>query len=134
MQQLMERNPEISHMLNNPELLRQTMDMVRNPAMLQELMRTQDRALNNLERFAPFAQFAALKLPTSCYSIPGGYNALRRLYTELQEPMLNAAQEQFGGNPFAALVNNQSGESQGQQGTENRDPLPSKLIIDVHGD
>lgn len=107
MQQLMERNPEISHMLNNPELLRQTMEMVRNPATLQELMRTQDRALSNLE------------------SIPGGYNALRRMYTELQEPMMNAAQEQFGGNPFAALVNNQSGNVQAQQGTENRDPLPN---------
>lgn len=37
-------------------------------------------------------------------SIPGGYNALRRMYTDYQEPMLNAAQEQFGGNPFAGLV------------------------------
>ena len=27
----------------------QTMDMVRNPAMLQELMRNQDRAMSNLE-------------------------------------------------------------------------------------
>ena len=25
------------------------------------------------------------------------------MYTDIQEPMLNAAQEQFGGNPFAAL-------------------------------
>jgi len=37
-------------------------------------------------------------------SLPGGYNALRRLYTDIQEPMLNAAQEQFGQNPFSALV------------------------------
>ena len=33
-----------------------------------------------------------------CYfpfqSIPGGFNALRRLYTDIQEPMMNAAQEQ----------------------------------------
>ncbi|KAH9376998.1 hypothetical protein HPB48_018752 [Haemaphysalis longicornis] len=49
MQQLMERNPEINHLLNNPEMLRQTMEMVRNPSMLQELMRTQDRAISNLE-------------------------------------------------------------------------------------
>ncbi|KAG7154490.1 Ubiquilin-1-like [Homarus americanus] len=49
MQQLMERNPEISHMLNNPEMLRQTMELARNPAMLQELMRSHDRALSNLE-------------------------------------------------------------------------------------
>ena len=106
MQQLMERNPELSHMLNNPELLRQTMEMVRNPAALQELMRTQDRALSNLE------------------SIPGGYNALRRMYTELQEPMLNAAQEQFGSNPFAALVSD-SQSGQANRGTEVRDPLPN---------
>ncbi|CAG2111459.1 unnamed protein product [Medioppia subpectinata] len=115
MQTLMERNPEISHMLNNPELLRQTMEMVRNPSMLQELMRTQDRALSNLE------------------SIPGGYNALRRMYTELQEPMLNAAQEQFGSNPFAALSNNSTttptttdaNNMADPQRIENRDPLPN---------
>ena len=35
MQSLMERNPEIGHMLNNPDILRQTMEMARNPAMLQ---------------------------------------------------------------------------------------------------
>lgn len=44
--------------------------------MMQEMMRNQDRALSNLE------------------SIPGGYNALRRMYTDIQEPMLSAAQEQ----------------------------------------
>ena len=27
-------------------------------------------------------------------SIPGGFNALRRLYTDVQEPMMNAAEEQ----------------------------------------
>lgn len=107
MQQLMERNPEISHLLNNPELLRQTMQMVRNPAMLQELMRTQDRALSNLE------------------SVPGGYNALRRMYSELQEPMLNAAQEQFGSNPFAELAQGNAGNQNTTQGTEVRDPLPN---------
>lgn len=36
-------------MLNNPEMLRQTMELARNPAMLQELMRSHDRALSNLE-------------------------------------------------------------------------------------
>eukprot|EP00058_Branchiostoma_floridae_P013290 XP_002598778.1 hypothetical protein BRAFLDRAFT_58152 [Branchiostoma floridae] len=105
MQQLMERNPEITHMLNNPELMRQTMELARNPAMLQEMMRSQDRALSNLE------------------SIPGGYNALRRMYTDIQEPMMNAAQEQFGNNPWASLVG--GGTSNPQQGQENREPLPN---------
>ncbi|GFQ87690.1 ubiquilin-1 [Trichonephila clavata] len=107
MQQIMERNPEISHIFNNPDLLRHTMEIMRNPAMLQEVMRNQDRALSNIE------------------SVPGGYNALRRMYTELQEPMYNAAQEQFGTNPFASLVSDGGDSASSQQGTENRDPLPN---------
>nr|CAB3267468.1 ubiquilin-1 [Phallusia mammillata] len=106
MQQLMERNPEITHMLNNPELMRQTMELARNPAMFQEMMRNQDRAMSNLE------------------SIPGGYNALRRLYTDVQEPMLNAAQEQFNPNPFATLVGGQNADGTNQN-TENTSPLPN---------
>ncbi|CAF4994414.1 unnamed protein product, partial [Rotaria magnacalcarata] len=35
MRDLMERNPEISHLLNNPDLLRQTMEYARNPTALQ---------------------------------------------------------------------------------------------------
>ncbi|CAH2294224.1 ubiquilin-1 isoform X1 [Pelobates cultripes] len=108
MQQLIQRNPEISHMLNNPDIMRQTLELARNPAMMQEMMRNQDRALSNLE------------------SIPGGYNALRRMYTDIQEPMLNAAQEQFGGNPFASLVSNAAPNAGNQPSrTENRDPLPN---------
>uniref|UniRef100_A0A8C6QMH8 Ubiquilin 1 n=1 Tax=Nannospalax galili TaxID=1026970 RepID=A0A8C6QMH8_NANGA len=108
MQQLIQRNPEISHMLNNPDIMRQTLELARNPAMMQEMMRNQDRALSNLE------------------SIPGGYNALRRMYTDIQEPMLSAAQEQFGGNPFASLVSStSSGEGSQPSRTENRDPLPN---------
>ncbi len=103
MQDLMQRNPEISHMLNNPELLRQTMELARNPSMLQELMRSHDRAMSNLE------------------SVPGGYNALTRIYRDIQEPMLNAA---AGSNPFSGLVDNGSGNNP-QQGSENREPLPN---------
>uniref|UniRef100_A0A673N901 Ubiquilin-4 n=1 Tax=Sinocyclocheilus rhinocerous TaxID=307959 RepID=A0A673N901_9TELE len=107
MQQLMERNPEISHMLNNPELMRQTMELARNPAMMQEMMRNQDRALSNLE------------------SIPGGYNALRRMYTDIQEPMFSAAREQFGNNPFSALGGNADNSGAQPSRTENREPLPN---------
>lgn len=86
MQELMQRNPEISHMLNNPELLRQTMELARNPSMLQELMRSHDRAMSNLE------------------SVPGGFSALQRIYRDIQETMLSATTEQFTRNPFASLV------------------------------
>lgn len=97
MQELIERNPEINHMLNNPELLRQTMELARNPSMLQELMRSHDRAMSNLE------------------SIPGGFNELQRMYRDIQEPMLNAATEQFGSNPFAGLGSGAAGNSNPQQ-------------------
>merc|ERR1719229_2021832 len=108
MQQLMERNPEINHMLNNPEILRQTMELARNPAMMQELMRNQDRAMSNLE------------------SIPGGQSALQRMYRDIQEPMLNAAQDQFGSNPFQALGGDSAGGNNAQsQSGENSAPMPN---------
>lgn len=106
MQDLMQRNPEISHMLNNPDLLRQTMELARNPSMLQELMRSHDRALSNLE------------------SVPGGYNALQRIYRDIQEPMMNAATESLSRNPFSGLVDNGGGFNP-QLGSENREPLPN---------
>lgn len=102
MQDLMQRNPEISHMLNNPELLRQTMELARNPSMLQELMRSHDRAMSNLE------------------SVPGGYSALQRIYRDIQEPMLNATAR----NPFSGTSDSGSAENP-QQGSENRSPLPN---------
>jgi len=116
MRQLIERNPEIGHMLNNPNILRQTMEVARNPAMLQELMRNQDRAMSNLE------------------SLPGGQSALQRMYRDIQEPMLNAAQEQFGSNPFQALgaggnastgSGNDATSGQPPQTGENSSPMPN---------
>uniref|UniRef100_A0A182Q7D6 Ubiquilin-like protein n=1 Tax=Anopheles farauti TaxID=69004 RepID=A0A182Q7D6_9DIPT len=107
MQELMQRNPEISHMLNNPELLRQTMELARNPSMLQELMRSHDRAISNLE------------------SVPGGYSALQRIYRDIQEPMMNATFR----NPYSGTSDSGSTSGTGganpQQGTENRSPLPN---------
>lgn len=103
----MQRNPEVSHALRNPELLRQMGQIARNPAMLQELMRSHDRAMSNLE------------------SVPGGYSALQRIYRDIQEPMLNAASEQFSRNPFSGLVDNNASGTNPQLGSENRDPLPN---------
>ncbi|XP_042546046.1 ubiquilin-3-like [Dipodomys spectabilis] len=106
-QQLIQHNPEIGHILNNPEIMRQTLEFLRNPAMMQEMMRSQDRALSNLE------------------SIPGGYNVLRTMYTDIMDPMLNAVQEQFGGNPFATTNANAATSSSQPSRTENCDPLPN---------
>lgn len=46
---LLQRNPEIGHMLNNSDMMRQMMEMAQNPSMMAELMRSQDRAMSNLE-------------------------------------------------------------------------------------
>ena len=109
MQQLMERNPEITHMLSNPELLRQTMELARNPAMMQELVRQQDRAMSNLE------------------SIPGGFSALQRVYRDIQEPMLDAAQEMTSNpfNPASVSSNSDSGAGQTPAGAPSNQPLPN---------
>ncbi|NIG59967.1 ubiquilin-3 [Pontoporia blainvillei] len=107
MQQLIQHNPEVGHFLNNPEIMRQTMEFLCNPAMMQEMMRSQDQALSNLE------------------SIPGGYNVLRTMYTDIMHPMLNAVQEQFGGNPFATTTTANATSSSQPSRMENCDPLPN---------
>lgn len=127
MQGVLERNPEIGHVLNNPQLMRQAMEVARNPALMQEMMRNQDAALRNIE------------------SLPGGHSALRRLYSEVQEPMISAAQETMqpqdntGGvqagapNPFSQLFQPppvsqpQPGQAAPSvpQGTESTNPLPN---------
>lgn len=58
----------------------------------------------------------------------GGQSALQRMYRDIQEPMLDAAQNQFGSNPFQALGgNNAAGSAQQrqQQSGENAAPLPN---------
>ena len=49
------------------------------------------------------------------------------MYRDIQEPMLNAAQDQFGSNPFQALSgNSESGGGSSQRSTdENSAPLPN---------
>lgn len=116
MQQLIQHNPEIGHILNNPEIMRQTLEFLRNPAMMQEMMRSQDRALSNLE------------------SIPGGYNVLRTMYRDIMDPMLNAVQEQFGGNPFATTTTaNATTSSRQPSRMENCDPLPNPWASTYEG-
>ncbi|KAG0024335.1 hypothetical protein BGZ82_010490 [Podila clonocystis] len=67
--EVMENNPEVAQMLNDPSFLRQSLDMARNPKLMKQALRNNDRALSNLEM------------------IPGGFNHLRRMYRSVQEPM-----------------------------------------------
>ncbi|KAG5188706.1 hypothetical protein JKP88DRAFT_234129 [Tribonema minus] len=72
MRQVLEANPQLAHVFNDPAVIRQSLEMMRNPAAMREAMRSQDRAMSNLETH------------------PEGFNALRRMYTEMQEPMMEA--------------------------------------------
>ncbi|KAK1303476.1 Ubiquitin-like protein-NEDD8-like protein RUB3 [Acorus calamus] len=95
MRDLIDRNPDIAHILNDPSTLRQTIEAARNPELMREMMRNTDRAMSNIE------------------SSPEGFNMLRRMYETVQEPFLNATTmagnpgTDVASNPFAALLGNQ---------------------------
>ncbi|XP_024031370.1 ubiquitin domain-containing protein DSK2b isoform X2 [Morus notabilis] len=106
MREIIDRNPELAHILNDPGILRQTLEAARNPELMREMMRNTDRAMSNIE------------------SSPEGFNMLRRMYENVQEPFLNAttmtgnAGNDLGSNPFAALLGNQGG-AQVRDGANN---------------
>merc|ERR1719237_1120942 len=110
---LMDRNPELRHVMSDPETLGQTFEIARNPDLMREQMRTTDRAMSNLETH------------------PEGFNALRRMYENFQEPLMNAtttnnansAASNAASNPFAAL-RNQGNQQQGANGGAGT-PLPN---------
>ncbi|XP_052196713.1 ubiquitin domain-containing protein DSK2b-like isoform X2 [Diospyros lotus] len=97
MREIIDRNPELAHILNDPNTLRQTLEAARNPELMREMMRNTDRAMSNIE------------------SSPEGFNMLRRMYENVQEPFLNATtmagdtRNDPGSNPFAALLVTQGG-------------------------
>lgn len=72
MKKIYEKNPELEQMMNDPALMKETLKALRNPEYQKEMMRNNDRALSNLE------------------IIPEGFNALRKAYSSIQEPMMQA--------------------------------------------
>lgn len=100
MRQVMESNPELNHVLNDPTILQQALNVARNPSLMQEMMRSQDRQMSNIEGH------------------PEGFNALRRMYENVQQPMMDA---EFGGSPAAAPGPDAAAPST----TPNADPLPN---------
>lgn len=53
-------------------MMRRSLEMMRDPSALQNMMRNQDLAMSQIE------------------NLPGGFNALRRMYEDIQEPMMDA--------------------------------------------
>ncbi|KAF9975598.1 Ubiquilin-4 [Actinomortierella ambigua] len=107
--QVMENNPEVAQMINDPAFLRQSLDMARNPNLMQQAMRNNDRAISNLEM------------------IPGGFNHLKRMYHSVQEPMEASRNQPLPSTDelnqrFAAELN---ADTQPITGTLNTTPLPN---------
>ncbi|KAL5099654.1 hypothetical protein RYX36_003981 [Vicia faba] len=97
MQELMDRNPELAHILNDPSTLRQTLEATRNPEIMREMMRNTDRAMSNIE------------------SSPEGFNMLRRMYENVQEPFLNATTMAGNtGNDSTGILGTQGGQTRSQ--------------------
>ncbi|KAG1081119.1 hypothetical protein G6F42_023072 [Rhizopus arrhizus] len=88
MKALVEQNPELGHVINDPVFLRQSMEMMRNPELMREMQRNNDRALSNIE------------------AIPGGFNHLRRMYNTFQSPM-ESALSRGGSSSSSDEANNQ---------------------------
>lgn len=91
MRAVMESNPELRQALEDPEFMRRSMQMMRDPSAMQNMMRGQDLAMANIE------------------NMPGGFNALRRMYEDVQEPMMDA----LGGSGTASTTTGHRSDATG---------------------
>lgn len=73
-QKAMEKNPSLRQMLNSDSFMEEISSLSSSPAKMKELLRGADRAMLNIE------------------NIPGGFQALRGLIEEIDDP-LQAAPE-----------------------------------------
>ena len=74
---MMEASPELRRQLEDPQMLQRAMQAASNPEIMREMTRNNDRTMANIE------------------SHPEGFNMLRRMYNEVQEPMMDAAAARF---------------------------------------
>ncbi|XP_062948886.1 ubiquilin-like protein [Cynocephalus volans] len=115
-QQLMQQNPEVSHLLNNSEILWQTLELARSLAMIQEIMQIQQPAQNGEHPLNP-QPYLGLE------TVSGGNNALGQSYANFNDQTLNSLRDPFGGNPFIALL---AGQALEQVQSSTSPPPPSK--------
>lgn len=69
------------------------MEMMRNPNAMREAMRSQDLAMSQLE------------------NLPGGFNALRRMFEDVHEPMMEASQNMNASTTTPTNTTNTSSSS-----------------------
>ena len=100
-QQLMNANPELRQAMQDPETISRALRASRDPNLMREQMAANDRTFANIE------------------SHPEGFNALRRMYENVEVPMQNAIQNSqnsdspadAAANPFASLFGSTSSSS-----------------------
>lgn len=115
-QQLMQQNPEVSHILDSSELLRQTLELARNLAVIQEIMQIQQPAPSREHPLNPQSCVGLESIPRVQTS-PGQGSA------DFGDEMLNSSQDPFGGNPFTALL---GGQVPGQVQSSPPSPPPQE--------
>merc|ERR1719277_2224926 len=101
--QLMETRPEIARLLEDPEVLQQSMQMMANPSLMREMTRNADRAIGQLD------------------AMPGGHNALVRAHQEIADPLYQA----LSGSAGEAAAANVAAYAQQTEGMPNNEALPN---------
>ncbi|KAM6158448.1 ubiquilin-like protein [Rhynchocyon petersi] len=100
MQQLIQQNPEVSHIFDNCGILWQTLELARNLSIIQEIRQSQ-QSLQNLEHSQNLR-------PCPCSeTIPSGMNTLGSSHDDLNDQMTNSLQDHFEGNLFTTLLSGQ---------------------------
>lgn len=110
-QRMAENNPELGHALRNPSVLRDMMNVMRNPAAMQEFQRNADRAMLGLENH------------------PEGWRMLQSLYHQMDDNLgePSTGRDSSSEDTSSASSNNasQSSSNQPPPTTPNTDALPN---------
>jgi ubiquilin len=101
----MESNPEIRQMMNDPAMLDQAIQMMRNPDLMRQQMRSQELAMSQLE------------------NMPGGFSALSSMYRNIQEPLMDAQTE--GESSSTQATQSRSSTTDGATGSAMPNPWGS---------
>lgn len=114
-QDLIQQNSEVSHLLENSEILCQTLELARHLAIIQEIMQIYQPA-QNLEHPPNPQPYLGFE------TIPNGNTALGQSY-DFNDQMLNGMQHLLGGNTFTAFL---AGQVPEQVQTPSLSPPPSE--------
>ncbi|KAJ3416687.1 hypothetical protein HDV05_000517 [Chytridiales sp. JEL 0842] len=108
MRRLSEEHPELRRMMSDPSFLRQMSSAMRNPAVMQEMLRNQDRQLSNVE------------------AIPGGMAALSSMYgSMLQEESALETRTSTTDESNRRFAERLGVNVDGQTGGVNQEALPN---------